>query len=102
MAKTIPLAVGYGIPEKETWTMTPAEIIGTIEARSNQHMSDLKVVDILFAGGKALYASAHGVQDADYSEFRMYRDKNKEEDMTPAEWEHHLRLIAATYKPEDA
>ena len=100
MAKTIPLAVGYGTLETETWTMTPAEIIGTIEARSLQHMHDLKIIDVLFAGFKALYASAHGVQDADYSEFRMYRDRNKEEDMTPAEWEHHLRLIAAAYKPE--
>lgn len=101
MAKVIPLAVGYGISETETWTMTPAEIIRTVEARNHQHMHDLKGIDILFAGFKALYAAAHGVHDADYSEFRMYRDPTKEEDMTPAEWEHHLRLIAATWKPED-
>jgi hypothetical protein len=101
MAKIVPLAIGFGIPLRELDNMTPAEIMESIDAISKQKWSDLRVIDTIVAGAKALYAAAHGV-DEDLAEFRTYRPPKEEEDMTPKEWEQHLKLIAMAWKPEDA
>jgi hypothetical protein len=88
MAGTIPLAIGYGLSDQETWTMTPAEIFEVIDNRARQRMRDLRGIDTLIAGVKSLYAAAHGVKDAVPADFRMFPDEPGKDDgsaldMTP-------------------
>jgi hypothetical protein len=47
-------------------------------------MQDLRMVDILFAGAKSLYAAAHGVEDAIPAHFQMFPEEKKDTpELTP-------------------
>jgi hypothetical protein len=99
MADIIPLAIGYGIPEKETWIMTPAELIAAIKALGKRRRVDLYNLDGMFAGVKKFFGGKEG---SDIDDFRIYEEPVDEGEMTAKDWEHHLMLIASTYKPPEA
>ncbi len=99
MADIIPLAIGYGIPEKETWTMTPAEIITANRAAAKRHRLDLYDIDGIFASVKKFFGGKDG---SDIDDFRIYEYPVDEGEMTAKQWEAHLNLIASTYRPPEA
>jgi len=86
MADLISLAIGYGLTDQETWTMTYAEIVEAIRCRAKQRHDDLSIIDLIVAGIKTLYATAHGVKDPnleDYTVLSRDEDDEHEQDMSP-------------------
>lgn len=85
MAPLIRTAIGYGITEKETWTMTPAEISEAVECIAAQRRTDLQIIDIVVAGAKAMYAAAKGVEKAVLDDYRVLKDDDESSglDMSP-------------------
>lgn len=70
MAELIPRAIGLGIPERDTWTMTPAEIIEAVKARSKEVLHLLRFLDLTNAKAIANNRAAHGekgCRPADYT-----------------------------------
>ena len=86
MADNIALAIGYGIPESELWTMSPAAILRAIDAHAARHLDDLRLVDTMFASFKALFAASRGVSGVKRDDFLVLKKDGEEEqirEMTP-------------------
>jgi hypothetical protein len=58
----IPIAIRCGIPEEQTYSMTYAELLGTIEILQEKEEQDCRFFDILMGKICAVYAAAHGVE----------------------------------------
>jgi hypothetical protein len=81
MADIIPVAIGCGITEERTWTMTYAELITEIEARRANREKEHQFLDHLNGKFCAIYASFHGVESCplDY----MVTQTKEQPDMSP-------------------
>jgi hypothetical protein len=105
MAKVIPAAIGLGIEESQTWTMTPEEIIRAVEARAKQARNSLRVFDIHLARLTAFYGAAHGVKNttpADYLTLSPETEEKKEAvPQSPEQQAFLLKLFAAIQEREN-
>ena len=85
MAGVIPIAIGYGVTEERTWTMTYAELIAEIEAKAEvtrkTREEEHRFLDHLNGKFCSVYASFKGVESCplDY----MVTETKEELDMTP-------------------
>jgi hypothetical protein len=103
MATIIPRAIGLGISEKDTWTMTPAEIIEAITTRSKEVMHQLKFFDFLNAKSIANNLVVHGVEDiktADYLTLPPEPEKKRDIAQDPKQRDFLIKLFAAVQERE--
>jgi hypothetical protein len=105
MAEVIPQAIGLGIEETQTWTMTPKEIIRAIETRAKQARNSLRAFDIHLARLTAFYGAAHGVKNTnpeDYLTLSPEPEEKKEPvPQSPEQQAYLLKLFAAIRERED-
>lgn len=80
MAGLIPLAIGVGIEESRTWSMTPAEIVEAIKARTRAAQDNLRFFDLQFGRALAYYASAHGVRNAKPADYLIIPQEKSDDE----------------------
>lgn len=104
MARIIPEAIGLGIEESQTWTMTPEEIIKAVEARMKQARNNLRVFDIHLARLTSFYGAAHGVKNtapADYLILPPETEIREPVPQSPEQQAFLLKLFAAIQEREN-
>lgn len=84
MDMIIPHAIGYGLDERDTWNMTPAEILTFVNSRRKHERNLLSAFDTMNAMIIANIRASQGEKGVKPSDYLVIpKDEEKEESEVP-------------------